>query len=219
MHVKAVLVAAEDSIPAFGNATAALRGWLRQRGVPAADIRRVGGRGVAGTPASLDTILGAVAALGAGPGDSCLVYITGHGLPEDGVWVPYSQDTLVPNELDQALVKGCHLQPTVVVVSACYSGVYLDGRLPRGNRVVITAARRDRTSFGCGVRDRFTYFDGCLLHALGDPAVANWEAALASARRCVGEQEAAENVLPSEPQLSVGRAVRGMQLPGAPPPS
>ena len=45
----------------------------------------------------------------------------------------------------------------VVVVSACYSGGFIRP-LTDGHTLIITAARADRTSFGCADENDFTYF-------------------------------------------------------------
>jgi hypothetical protein len=213
LHTKAVLIAADDSIVAFGNATTAMRAWLQRRGVKAGDIQLVGGRGPAAT---VEATLGAIRGIRAGLGDACLVYITGHGVARSGIYLRGSDNTLGRDELDRALADGCGERPTVVVLSSCFSGYYLDGRLPRGNRIIITAARRDRPSFGCGATDRFTFFDDCVLRALADETVAIWRAAQASAGACVVRREAQGGFVPSEPQISVGGEVAGMALPVRP---
>lgn len=213
LHTKAVLIAADDSIVAFGNATTVLRVWLRRRGVPDGDIQLVGGRAMVASPATLSGVLGAIRNIRAGPADACLVYITGHGVARSGIFVRRSNDTIGRNELDRALADGCGGRPTVVVLSGCFSGQYLDSRLPRDNRIVITAARRDRPSFGCGAGDRLTFFDDCFLKALSDESVATWEAVQAGARACVVTRETRDRFVPSEPQIAVGQAVSGLRLP------
>ena len=52
----------------------------------------------------------------------------------------------------------CQARPTVVVISACYSGIFVDG-LAAPNRMIMTAARRDRSSFGCSEDATYPYFD------------------------------------------------------------
>ena len=50
----------------------------------------------------------------------------------------------------------------MALISACYSGVFVD---PVGapNRIILTAAREDRTSFGCSDDADFTHFGGAFL--------------------------------------------------------
>lgn len=206
-----MLVAADTSIPAFGNATGDFRAWLLRHGARAEDVHTIGGKGAA--PATLPDVLAAIRALRAGPDEQCLVFVTGHGVPQQGIQVPWSHDTLGRNELDRALAEGCGIRPTVVVLSGCFSGYYLDGRLGRANRIVVSAARRDRTSFGCDARSRLTFFDQCLLGALEKPSAPTWQAALEDTKACVAQREVKGKVVPSQPQITIGTAVAGMRLP------
>ena len=66
---------------------------------------------------------------------------------------------LDPVRLDRALAQGCGEAPTVVVLSGCYSGIFARPPMTRPNRVILTAARIDRPSFGCSIEDQFTEFD------------------------------------------------------------
>ncbi len=134
----------------------------------------------------------------------CLVYLTSHGT-EQGV-VFGDGPMLSPVELDMTLDLTCGEKPTVVVVSACYSGVFVPV-LAAPNRLVMTAARRDRSSFGCSEDSTHPYFDGCVLKSW--PAAPTFPALAAAARSCVAARERAEKLKPpSEPQLFVGDAIR-----------
>ncbi|MDR3511133.1 MAG: C13 family peptidase [Caulobacteraceae bacterium] len=133
----------------------------------------------------------------------CLVYFTSHGSP-DGILV---DESIWPPGVMAALVdQTCGQRPTVVVISACFSGVFAPALAGR-NRMVLTAARADRASFGCGQEDRYTFFDACVL---GELASAHDFAALGVAvQRCVARRERALGASPpSEPQLEVGLALR-----------
>ena len=66
-----------------------------------------------------------------------------------GVWLAAIGEFLRPPELARALDAGCGQVPTVAVVSACYSGVFAAPPMTAPNRIVLTAARADRPSFGC----------------------------------------------------------------------
>jgi hypothetical protein len=138
----------------------------------------------------------------------CLVYITSHGSP-DGVLVA---DHLVPPGLLAALIgRTCGARPTAVILSACFSGVFLPA-LEGPDRLVFTAARRDRSSFGCGEKDRYPYFDGCVIQDL--PAATDFPDLADRVKRCVAQKEDAEGMRPrSQPQLFVGPAFRA-SVPG-----
>ena len=72
-----------------------------------------------------------------------------------------------PAYLAQALDGACGGRPTILVTSGCYSGIYRDTpALTTPDRIVPTAARADRPSFGCGTDDRYTYDDECFLDSL-----------------------------------------------------
>lgn len=145
---------------------------------------------------------GLEAAAKAAPG-GCLTYFTSHGEPGGLV---LDEDLLTPPVLDAMLDEACGARPTVVVVSACFSGVFTR-RLARPNRMILTAARRDRTSFGCGEDDTYPFFDDCFLKAA--PRVADLAALGPAVQTCVAEREKIEGATPpSLPQLYIGPALR-----------
>ena len=75
--------------------------------------------------------------------------------------------------------------------------------LAGANRVVLTAARPDRTSFGCGEADQYTFFDDCFLQAL--PMSGDFAMLGDLTRKCVAVREQQMHATPpSEPQLSIG---------------
>lgn len=129
----------------------------------------------------------------------CLIYVSSHGAPE-GVLVG---DSLLPPLVLAAMIdRACGPRPTVVVISACFSGVFLPA-LARGNRLVLTAARPDRTSFGCTESDTYPYYDACILESL--PRAANFLDLGRRARLCIDKRESAEALTPpSEPQMQAG---------------
>jgi hypothetical protein len=133
----------------------------------------------------------------------CLVYFTSHGSP-DGVVV--GDDVWAPGVMAAMVNATCGARPTVVVISACFSGVFVDP-LAGPNRMVLTAARPDRPSFGCGEADRYTYFDTCFLSEL--PQSHDFEGLGAAAQACVARREKKEGEsVASEPQMAVGVALR-----------
>jgi hypothetical protein len=101
--------------------------------------------------------------------------------------------------------NSCGSKPSVVVMSACFTGIFLPP-LAAPNRMVMSAARPDRTSFGCGNDFKYTFFDQCFLQSL--PNAPDFPDAAELTRQCVAKREhdlGAEP--PSEPQLSVGDKV------------
>jgi hypothetical protein len=133
----------------------------------------------------------------------CLVYVTSHGDPS-GVLV--GEDIVPPRVLGQIVDGACGQRPTVVVISACFSGVFVPA-LAGANRMVLTAARRDRSSFGCGEADRYPYFDDCFLSSANEAR--DFGALGRAVQACVAARETKEGMKPpSQPQLSIGADLR-----------
>ena len=110
-----------------------------------------------------------------------------------------------PDAMAALVSNDCGARPTVVIVSACYSGVFVPP-LAAPNRMILTAARPDRSSFGCGEQDRYTFFDTCVLSQL--PLSASFPDLGDKVRTCVAQREHDLGMAPaSEPQLSVGSQV------------
>ena len=94
----------------------------------------------------------------------------------------------------------------VIIVSACYWK--LDQAAGQRRHIVITAARADRTSFGCDDERELTYFGEALLKgplAKGASLAESFEAT----RKTVSGWEGAA-ALHSEPQAFVGRNMAGV---------
>lgn len=211
---QAVLVAGDNAEPVFDNAVAAVGHWLAARGVPNSAIHRLSARPEEREPtvepASARLVLQRIAGLDARPGERCLVFITSHGQQGEGVWLAYRSEFLTPSDLAQALSLGCAAVPSVIIVSSCYSGAFSGGPMRTPNRIILTAARADRPSFGCQADRSYTVFDECLLAAL--PRAATWHAVYDESRACVRGRERRLSVLPSQPQASFGAAVRDLAV-------
>ena len=149
--------------------------------------------------ADLERIFSAMEELAPKAAGGCLFYITSHGTPDGAV---VDRRILPPGVLSAMLDQTCGARPTVVVISACYSGIFVRP-LAAPNRMVLTAARPDRTSFGCGETDKYPYFDECFLNTIVRSR--HFQALAAATRECVRQRELAEKVSPpSEPQVFVG---------------
>ncbi|HJU18691.1 MAG TPA: C13 family peptidase [Stellaceae bacterium] len=209
-----VLAAGDASLPVFDDATAAFARRLVAAGVPPADIHRLSASaaeqkaGIA--PATRGRLLKEIADLPARPGDRCLVFLTSHGERGAGLWLSLSNTVLTPDELARALSIGCAAVPTVVIVSGCYTGAFAAGAMRRPNRIILTAARADRPSFGCQAGRTYTFFDQCLLEAL--PGAGLWREAFARTAKCVRRMEDQLRMGRSEPQAYFGATVRQLSL-------
>lgn len=143
----------------------------------------------------------------------CLVYFTSHGAPTG---VVLGDNILPPGLMNRLVDTACPNRPTIVVISACFSGVFIPP-MATAQRMILTAARPDRTSFGCGESDRYPYFDDCFLSSA--PQARDFLALGAAVQACVARKEVETGAAPpSEPQLWVGGALRPLlPLYGFPP--
>ena len=207
-----VLIAGDNAEPVFDNAINWLSGWLASRGVSPGEIHRLSARpreaGV--EPATSARVLQRIASLGARPGEGCFVFITSHGKQGAGIRLAASGDFLRPDALAQALSIGCGAVPTVVITSACFSGAFTGGAMRAPNRIIISAARPDRPSFGCQADRTYTVFDECLLGVV--QRAPTWRAVYDQSLGCVGQREREMSVLPSQPQAWFGAAVRDLAV-------
>lgn len=184
--------------------------------------RRFGAAGrsllLANNPATVETLplasVGNLARALAGVGkrmnrdeDVLFLFLTSHGA--EGGWLstrfdPVRPRAFVAKQLDAAL-DDAGIKWRVIVISACFSGGFVEP-LADQNSLIITAARADRPSFGCGHDGKFTYFgDAYFGHAL--PATDSFVDAYDAAREQVATWEQAKGFLPSLPQIYVGDAI------------
>ena len=207
----AVLIAGERDVPVFDRATAAMQARLQEMGAAKSDITRLSATPVATGPdpialATLGNVSRAIAVLSPAVGQTCFVYITSHGGPRLGLVLAPRGEFLNPKILDRALNKGCKDAPAVVIASGCYSGDFARRPMARDNRIVLTAARANRPSFGCGADFDFTVYDQCLLAAMTPGTL--WRDAYDQIRRCVRARERDEDFPASGPQAWFGVKMR-----------
>lgn len=212
LNYRSVLVAGDSSATAFDHATASMRARLLIARIPPADILTLTATPGAGAPlATSRNVLTNIARLHPAEGEACLVFATSHGAYRDGLALMPSRDFLTPGALDRALVKGCGDAPTIAIISGCFSGNFTKLPMARANRVVLTAAREDRPSFGCGVGFEYTVYDRCLLTAMD--SAATWRDAYDLIRTCVSKEERDLGFRSSDPQAWFGAAVRDLPVP------
>ena len=88
------------------------------------------------------------------------------------------------------------------MISACYSGSFIRD-LRETRRIILTAARADRSSFGCAAESRHTLFGEAELRAFGEPD-RSLRQVFVVIRRDVATMERRRHFTPSEPQVFVG---------------
>ncbi|KQY93117.1 MULTISPECIES: C13 family peptidase [unclassified Brevundimonas] len=195
-------------IQAFDNARRDLVKGFLAAGFPRATMVDYSLRPDAPDPATAEGVLDGLYEAAARGNAGCLLYFTSHGVPTAMVFGDAPRMT--PDMMVNIVRRACGARPTVVIVSACYSGIFVNG-LSAPNRMVLTAASRERTSFGCGADETYPWFDGCVLETL--PTATDFLALAAGARACVTRKEQEHGVdLSSEPQLFVGSEMQ-LRLP------
>lgn len=136
----------------------------------------------------------------------CLVYLTSHGTPGKLVMAREDSGVMTPPQLAGLVQSACPGRPAILVLSACFSGSFIDG-LAANDRMIFTAARPDRSSFGCGESDKYPYFDGCFLEQAADAK--DFVDLADQVRTCVAAKELETGAKPpSEPQLWIGSALK-----------
>jgi hypothetical protein len=218
----AVLVAGDDSSPVFDNAVTKFGTLLSVSTVSSihrftsfsgkAEVDTTGKDVVSGREASTIKNLAVTMASVARQSDTgCFVFITSHG-DRRGVSLMVDNDNdqlLTPKRLNDLLNATCGQRPTVAIISACHSGTFLDDAAP--NRIILTAARKSRSSFGCEAAPDYTYYDSCLFDQWA--VSATFGDLHAAITRCVATKEVEMGQWPSEPQAYFGAAIGNLPLP------
>ena len=227
IHWKAVLVTGYATsggieIDNWENARDAMHQLLLGRGVTSADVRLLTARpslvgsvsrGARLELTSVRALADALVSLNLGPGDGLIVFLTSHGSRGGGFVLEHGTDVstvLTPAELGLLLGSASGALPTLVLISACFSGQFLEaGGVTAENRVVLTAARKDRSSFGCGAGSSMPEWDQSLLEVWGSlDGGADWTALTSALTDAITQKEQA---LPegrkSHPQAFIGSDV------------
>jgi hypothetical protein len=139
--------------------------------------------------------------------DVLLLTLTSHG-SRDGFALENESlvgRTLQPEAL-KAMLDDLGFKNRVLIVSACYSGVFVPV-FSEPRSMVITAASATRTSFGCSNDREWTFFgDAFFAHGLNErPSLSQ---AFSDARGLVAKWESEKGISPSDPQIYVGEELR-----------
>ncbi len=139
--------------------------------------------------------------------DVLLMFMTMHGTPQHQLFVqlaPVYFDLIDPGQLRKAL-DDAGIRNRVLVISACYSGGFVPA-LKSNDTLILTAAHRNRPSFGCGPDSDATYFGRAwLVDGLNETT--DFVAAFETAKTRIAEREKTEGFRPSRPQISVGKQI------------
>jgi hypothetical protein len=137
--------------------------------------------------------------------DVLVLVMTSHGEQTGfALQLPGGTAELTPQQVATAL-NGEGIRNRVVIVSACFSGIFVPP-LANDNTIVITAADAKHTSFGCSPERDWTYFGDAFFHQSLHPG-ADFENAFDHARILIQGWEMMDRTTPSNPQGSFGRAL------------
>ncbi len=149
--------------------------------------------------------------------DVLFLILTSHGSPLGlAVKAGRLNQALTPSHLGR-LLDGTGVRHKVVVISACYSGVFIP-RLANPDTLVITAADANHPSFGCQDKAKWTYFGDAFFNVALRQA-GSVKDAFAVARALVRKRELRERFEPSNPQMAGGANVQPLLVARPEPPA
>jgi len=136
--------------------------------------------------------------------DILFLFLTSHGSRDGTLSVSLGDLSFKPLTAPvlASVLAGSGIQWKVLVVSGCYSGTFLEA-LKDDHTLVISAARADRTSFGCSDGAEFTYFGRAFFEQALN-RTASFSEAFDIASQLVAEWETKEKRERSEPQMVAG---------------
>jgi hypothetical protein len=140
--------------------------------------------------------------------DTLVLMLTSHGNDEDGIAITNGkmpEDALSPEDLRMILDES-HIRWRIIVVSACYSGIFIPV-LKNDSTLIMTAADSRHSSFGCDDTRDLTYFGEALLQDVL-PHACSLNQAYTDTARIIRQREADEREIHSNPKLFVGPGIQ-----------
>ncbi len=139
--------------------------------------------------------------------DILFLFLTSHGLRSHqlslDLW-PMRLRQLDPATL-RSLLDESGIKNRVIVISACFSGGFVDA-LKNADTLVISSSAPDKSSFGCSNDADWTYF-GKAYFAEGLRSTYSFVQAFERALPVIAAREREEGYTPSDPHISVGAAI------------
>jgi hypothetical protein len=140
--------------------------------------------------------------------DVVFLFLTSHGSPNHRFALDFSPvqfHELTPQRL-RGLLDESGIKNRVVVVSACYSGGFVEP-LKTDSSLIIAASAADKNSFGCTNEAEWTYFG----KAFFDEALRETHSfveAFEAAKPVIAAREKEQGFTPSEPQMVLGQDIK-----------
>ncbi|WP_343520381.1 C13 family peptidase [Sphingomonas sp.] len=214
-----VLSVALDSDPVFGReAREAGKVLARRYDAAGRAITLAGTDGAApsplpmGSPQNVEAALARIAETMDPAEDVLVLYTTSHGAPFGIVYNDGNEGwgAISPNRLAR-LLDEFGIQRRLLIVSACYSGVFVPV-LSGPQTAIVSAASSDRSSFGCVAENDWTFFGDALINrALRKPQPLGQ--AVSEAVALIDGWEQQGKLKPSLPQQSMGVDVHAWLTP------
>ena len=165
----------------------------------------------AATPMNIQSVLGRVGQALDPAEDLVVLFFTSHGNQQGlalheqnrvrGVYSPMALS---------ASLRDAGITRRVVILSACYSGVFVPA-LANDDTIVLTAASRDRQSFGCQPEREWTYFGDAVVNQglrAGKPLLQAFDDGVG----LIAQWEQRDRFTPSNPQSHRGpRAMEALR--------
>jgi hypothetical protein len=139
--------------------------------------------------------------------DILFLYLTSHGSEDHQLAIQFEplQLRAIEPAMLRRMLDEAGIRRRVIVISACYSGGFVDA-LKTDETLVITASAADRASFGCTNEADFTYFG----EAYFDAALRenpSFIAAFDLAKAAIARRERSEGYELSNPQIFIGAKI------------
>ncbi|MFA5964664.1 MAG: C13 family peptidase [Sphingomonas sp.] len=205
-----VLAVGLDSDPVFGReAREAGRVLAHRYGAEGRTVVLAGSDGQGdstlprGSPDNIALVLARFAEVMDKAEDVVVLYTTSHGGP---IGIAYNDADqgfgyISPSRL-WSMFGSLGIERRLVIVSACYSGVFVP-TMATEDSAIVTAADAEHTSFGCQADSDWTFFGDALInHALRKRQPL--QAAADEARGLVAGWETRARITPSNPQVAIG---------------
>lgn len=138
--------------------------------------------------------------------DVLVLYTTSHG---SKLGLSYHYGDSGYGILSPALLKGAlaelGIERRILVISACYSGVFVPA-MAGSDTAILTAAASERNSFGCEPQNDWTFYGDAMINRAMRQPVPLSEVAR-TANRTIAGWESGRRLLASLPQTSIGAGV------------
>ena len=140
--------------------------------------------------------------------DVVFLYLTSHGSMNHELAVemwPLDLNYIRPEDI-RTYLDDAGIRWRIILISACYSGGFIKA-LQNEHSLIFTAAASDKASFGCANENEYTYFGEALFKNMEDKPYQFVEH-FVQAMEKVRQRELHENLIPSEPQLFIGKLMK-----------